>query len=227
MPRTALTLSDKVKLIKLKETQNLSTNELITRFKCGKTQVYDAIKNKENIMDEWVNSKNSGKSKRVKTPSFEQIDEKLYEWFVSVRSKNLPISGPIIQTEAIKLAEKMNVKDFKASNETVVEWKQKISRLIAGYEAKDVYNADETGLFFRGIPTKSLVQKSESCSGGKKAKDRLTVLMCGSMAGEIRKPLVIGKSKKPRCFKNMDISSLPVIWKFNKKAWMTTELMEQ
>jgi len=36
------------------------------------------------------------------------------------------------------------------------------------------------------------------------------------MAGEIRKPLVIGKSKKPRCFKNMDISSLPVIWKFNK-----------
>ncbi|XP_015363874.1 PREDICTED: tigger transposable element-derived protein 1-like [Diuraphis noxia] len=47
------------------------------------------------------------------------------------------------------------------------------------------------------------------------------------MAGEIRKPLVIGKSKKPRCFKNMDISSLPVIWKFNKKAWMTTEIMEQ
>ncbi|KAL4132599.1 hypothetical protein QTP88_009723 [Uroleucon formosanum] len=253
VPDTALTLSDKVKLIELKETQKLSTNELITRFKCGKTQVYDAIKIKEKIMDEWVNSKNSGKSKRVKTSSFEQIDQKLYEWFVSVRSKNLPISGPIIQTEAMKLAEKMNVKDFKASNgwlekfkkrhdivwkqvsgeandvnqETVVEWKQKISRLIAGYEAKDVYNADETGLFFRGIPTKSLVQKSESCSGGEKAKDRLTVLMCGSMAGEIRKPLVIGKSKKPRCFKNMDISSLPVIWKFNKIAWMTTEIMEQ
>lgn len=131
-------------------------------------------------MDEWVNSKNSGKSKRVKTPSFEQIDQKLYEWFASVCSKNLPISGPIIQTEAMKLAEKMNVNDFKASNgwlekfkkrhdivwkqvsgeandvnqETVVEWKQKISRLIAGYEAKDVYNADETGLFFRGIPTR-------------------------------------------------------------------------
>lgn len=80
----------------------------------------------------------------------------------------------------MKLAEKMNINDFKASNgwlekfkkrhdivwkqvsgeandvnqETVVEWKQKISRLIAGYKAKDVYNADETGLFFRGIPTR-------------------------------------------------------------------------
>jgi len=52
MSRTALTLSDKVKLIELKETQKLSTKELITRFKCGKTQVYDAIKNKEKIMDE-------------------------------------------------------------------------------------------------------------------------------------------------------------------------------
>jgi len=47
------------------------------------------------------------------------------------------------------------------------------------------------------------------------------------MAGEIRKPLVIGKSMKPRCFKNMNIASLPVIWKFNKKAWMTSEIMEQ
>ncbi|XP_025414693.1 tigger transposable element-derived protein 4-like [Sipha flava] len=144
----------------------------------------------------------------------------------------------------MKLAKKMNVKDFKASNgwlekfkkrhdivwkqvsgeandvnqETAVEWKQKISRLIAGYEVKDVCNNDETSLFFRGIPTKSLVLKSESCSGGKEAKDRLTVVMYSSIAGEIRKPLVIGKSKKPRCFKNMDISPLPVIWKFNKKS---------
>jgi len=50
-------------------------------------------------MDEWVvNSKNSGKSKKVKTPSLEQIDYKLYEWFISIRSKNLIISGPILQT---------------------------------------------------------------------------------------------------------------------------------
>ncbi|VVC34849.1 Homeobox domain-like,HTH CenpB-type DNA-binding domain [Cinara cedri] len=74
------------------------------------------IKNKEKIMDEWVNNKNSGKNKRLKTPSFEQIDQKLYKWFISVRSKNLPISGPILQIEAMKLAEKMNVKDFNALN---------------------------------------------------------------------------------------------------------------
>lgn len=53
------------------------------------------------------------------------------------------------------------------------------------------------------------------------------MLMCGSMTGEIRKPLVIDKSIKPRCFKNMNIVSLTVTWKFNKKALMMTEIMEQ
>jgi hypothetical protein len=36
---------------------------------------------------------------------------------------------------------------------------------------------------------------------------------------------VIGKSAKPRCFKN--VKSLPVIYKSNKKAWMTSKLFEE
>ncbi|XP_060855630.1 tigger transposable element-derived protein 4-like [Metopolophium dirhodum] len=251
--KTTLTLSDKIKLIELKQHENLSVKELMVKFKCGKTQVYEAIKNKDKLMEQWVSCKNSGKSKRVVSVGYEQVERDLYRWFINCRSKSLPISGPIIQTEATKLAEKLGISDFKASNgwldrfkrrhnivckqingeandvnqDTVENWKRKLLVLIKGYEAKDIYNADETGLFFRGIPTKSLVIKGDACVGGKKSKDRLTVLMCGSMAGEIRKPLVIGKSMKPRCFKNMNIALLPVTWKSNKKAWMTAEIMEQ
>lgn len=61
MPRTALTWSDKVKLNELKEREKLSTKELITKFKCEKTQIYDAIKNKGKIMDVWVNQQKLGK----------------------------------------------------------------------------------------------------------------------------------------------------------------------
>jgi len=71
------------------------------------------------------------------------------------------------------------------------------------------------------------VLKSEPCIEGKKAKNRPTVLICGSMVGEIRKPMVIGKFKRLQCFNNMNIFSLPVIWKSNKEAWMTIELMKQ
>lgn len=47
------------------------------------------------------------------------------------------------------------------------------------------------------------------------------------MTGEKLKPLVIGKSAKPRCFKNLNINKLPVKWKFNSKAWMTAKIFEE
>jgi hypothetical protein len=41
------------------------------------------------------------------------------------------------------------------------------------------------------------------------------------MVGEMEKPGVTGKAAKPGCFKNLKIHNLPVIWRNNKKAWMT------
>jgi hypothetical protein len=38
-------------------------------------------------------------------------------------------------------------------------------------------------------------------------------------------PLMIGKAAKPRCFKNLKINNLPVIWRNNKKARMTAAIM--
>ena len=97
--------------------------------------------------------------------------------------------------------------------------------MLLGYQCEDVYNADESGLFFRALPDKTLALKSEKCSGGKLSKERLTVLFCASMTGQKEKLLVIGKSARPRALKNVSIKDLPVIWKSNKKAWMTREIM--
>jgi len=46
------------------------------------------------------------------------------------------------------------------------------------------------------------------------------------MSGEMEKPLVIGKAAKSRCFRKLDIRKLPVEWRSNKKAWMTSQIME-
>jgi hypothetical protein len=57
----------------------------------------------------------------------------------------------------------------------VTEYKPKLLELISPHEPKTViYNADETGLFFRTLPTKSLTVKGEKCTGGKMSKERLT-----------------------------------------------------
>ena len=67
-------------------------------------------------------------------------------------------------------------------------------------------------------------------AGGKKSKDRLTVLFTCNMDGsEKRCPLVIGKSANPRCLRG--VKNLPVGYKSNKNAWMTsvifTEMLQE
>jgi hypothetical protein len=46
--------------------------------------------------------------------------------------------------------------------------------LIEGYAAEDIYNADETGLFFQCLPDKAYGCSNEKCHGGNKSNDRPT-----------------------------------------------------
>jgi hypothetical protein len=41
---------------------------------------------------------------------------------------------------------------------------------VEGYEAQDIYNADEMGHFFNCLPDRMLAIKEETCHGGKSAK---------------------------------------------------------
>ena len=110
-------------------------------------------------------------------------------------------------------------------NPTVVDnWKERLETILERYAPEDIYDADETGVFFRAMPIKSLVVPGEQCSGGKKSKDRLTLLLACSATSRKLKPLVIGHAKKPRCFRGKDLNTLKVIYRHNRKAWMTSEL---
>jgi hypothetical protein len=90
-----------------------------------------------------------------------------------------------------------------------------------GYSEEDIYNADETGVFYNTTPDSTFKFKGEKCEGGKMSKNRITVLMCVNMTGTDKKRLfVTGKSQTPCCFKN--VQKLPVEYAANKKAWMTS-----
>jgi hypothetical protein len=93
-----------------------------------------------------------------------------------------------------------------------------------GYSQDSVYNADESGLFWKALPRKSLVSCQEHAARGfKVSKERVTIMTCANAAGTHKLPLLlIGKSKKPRCFKN--IKSLPVTYTAQKNAWMDSKL---
>lgn len=101
-----------------------------------------------------------------------------------------------------------------------------MSELLEGYKPCDIFNVDETALFYKCMPDKTLTFKNEKCNGGKHSKERLTLLLAVNMTGTDKlKPLIIGKSKKPRCFAG--VKSFPVDYTANKKAWMTSELFAE
>lgn len=248
-----LSIQEKVDIIRAYEKEKVSVRALADRFKIGKTQAAGIIRDKQLLLQKWHSNINVNQKRSFFKPQGAAIDKMCYEWFVKARTKNIPLSGPLIRSKAKEIADQLNYPDFNASSGWLERFKQrhnisfksvsgegasvnvddvnsflsKLPDIIRGYEAKNIYNADETGLFFRALPDKTYALKGEKCTGGKLAKERVTILHCVNMAGGSEKLLVIGKSARPRAFQRIDIDSLPVTYKSNKKSWMTSDIMSE
>ena len=92
---------------------------------------------------------------------------------------------------------------------------------LEGLTLEQIYNCDETGLYYKMLPTKTLATKAEkNASGMKKQKEQVTLLACSNASGSHKLPLLfIGKAANPRCFKNVNKAALPVVYKSQKNAW--------
>ena len=258
--RNELTLKERVDLIdyqkknpstssrKLAEISSTSSRKLAEIFKCGRTQVLQVLKKKDAILEQFE-SHAPGDRKRKRGTQFEEINDAVFTWYSYTRQRNVPISGPMLQDEAMKIAEKLSCSSqFKASNgwlqsfkkrhnlkqltvsgeaadvaeETVENWHERLKFILAGYKAEDIWNEDETGCFYRALP-----EKKKECRGGKKSKDRITVAFFANSAGGKEAPIVIGKHAKPRCFKGLNNIKQPagIPYYSNQKAWMNTDIM--
>ncbi|GFU08658.1 tigger transposable element-derived protein 1 [Trichonephila clavipes] len=64
------------------------------------------------------------------------------------------------------------------------------------YSANEVFNADETGVYWKKLPNRTYIAKDEKTASGHKAsKDRVTLLLCSNASGDrMLKPLLINKS---------------------------------
>nr|CAI5857987.1 unnamed protein product [Callosobruchus analis] len=240
-----------MQIITESEKFSTSARKLAEKFGVGRTQVNDILKNKSDLKK--IFEENSNPEQKRKFPKTEglAIDQVVYNWFCKSRNRNIPISGPLLKEKALEAAKNLKILNFKASNGwlekfcqrhevsfktvcgesadvdliSVEAWKTKLNVILKDYLPKDVYNADETGLFYLAMPNKTFALKEDRCVGKKTPKQRLTILFCANMEGDKENPLIIGKSKNPRCFEGSHINKLPLEWESNKKAWMTTEIM--
>ncbi|XP_064475501.1 tigger transposable element-derived protein 6-like [Ornithodoros turicata] len=191
--------------------------------------------------------------KQAKPAQHVKLEEVLLAWFKEVTAAGINVDGKVLREKADEIALSLGVENFlvstgwlrrfkarhrlvyksvcgegkKVDEDVVSEWMTStLPTLHAGYEPRDVFNADEAGLFFNVQPGKSLCFKGQNCQGGEKSKQRVTVLFCCNADGsEKMKLTVIRRSLKPRCFKHA--GRLPCLYKANKKAWMTGSLFEE
>ena len=70
-------------------------------------------------------------------------------------------------------------------------------------------------------------EEGSLCKGGKKAKQRFTIAFIVNAAGGKESAIVIWKAEKPRCFKGIDVSKLPVKYFSQPNAWMTGKILDE
>lgn len=248
--RRELNLSEKIKLIREAESSTKPLKTLAETYGIGKSTVSDIIKKKSNYVAQYEANADSTRQRFKQTLKFQDINSLTWDWFQHAKASKIPISGPLLQEKALLFASILQVPDFKASNGWLESWRSRhnirsmkisgdfaevspeigddtLSRLPTlcdGYLPENVYSCDECGFLYRALPDRTLATKKEDCNGGGLSKERFTVIFACSMTGEKVKPVVIGKTAKPQCFGNIDISLLPVTWTSNKNAWMTTSV---
>lgn len=183
--RKCLTFEERLKV--LEQSKCKSARQIALDFNIGKTQVQNILKRKTEIVSEMASNVNMDR-KRVRRPTGnEEVNDLVWTWFQDMTSRKLPLSGPLIKTRALKFAEELGNTNFKASNgwlesflrrhnivfssmngergdvdlQTVNEWTQKLPTLCEGYSPSNIFNLDETGLFFRDTSKKSFHVKGK------------------------------------------------------------------
>lgn len=204
-----MTLEERVKCLKLLE-QGKSSRVIATEMGVGRTQVQGVLKRKREIMDEYEGNGNLDIKRQRPNSDFGDLNTLVYRWFMDATARLVNVTGPMIQEKARSLAVDLKLTDFKGSNgwldrflkrnnivfksrvgergevceDTVKNWKDSVPEVCRGYAPSDIFNMDESGLFYRDTAKTTFFKKGDACTGGKASKQRITIALCASMTGK-------------------------------------------
>ncbi|OAE32231.1 hypothetical protein AXG93_4525s1120 [Marchantia polymorpha subsp. ruderalis] len=103
---------------------------------------------------------------------------------------------------------------------------EEIQQKVASFQPANVYNMDETELFYEYAPDRTMIEYQ--LEGLKKSKKRFTIAFIANTDGSHKlEHFFIGHAKHPRCFKKKTASQLEFLYRNNKKAWMTGVLFQE
>ena len=107
--RHHLSLQEKVDVIK-KSARGTSVQAISEELRCGKTQIYGILKDKESIIALYESNASSSlhhSRKRTRLSEYSEVNEALYEWYLLACSKNIYPDGPQLTEKAKEIAERL------------------------------------------------------------------------------------------------------------------------
>ncbi|XP_043830605.1 tigger transposable element-derived protein 1-like [Dromiciops gliroides] len=136
-------------------------------------------------------------------------------WFEKFKKRN--------KINSIRITGETSSADIKTAAEFPAVLKAVVER--GNYSPNLVFNVSETGLFWKRLPSRALPREEKDAADFKATKDRLTILLGSNALGNIKlKPLLVYHSETPKHMRGFSKLNLPVIWKSNRKAWVTTDM---
>lgn len=250
-PRTSVSVTVKKKICTYKHHHPKATQEEIRAItikedglEIGRSTISDILRESK----KWFSAEDSSSTNK-KEGRYVQLEEALWIWFGNIRSRNIAISDEMLRVKAKEFGETMGISELTYSSgwlqgfkkrhgirvkvihgeaasvdtDIVEEGRRKLKEFLSKYAPSNIYNMDETGLFFRLEPNRTLA--TGSVYGTKKSKERISVALCANSDGTDKlQRLVIGKAARPRCFpKTFNVQSV-VQYYHNSKAWMTSTI---
>lgn len=192
-----------------------------------------------------------GLRKTLKQADYPEMEAKFYAWFIQQRDRHVTLSFDMLVKKARKIFKQCYKKGtFVASRGWLLSFKgrhgllkicgekrskdesakkpfiEKLSQIIKEKEflPSQIYNADESDLFWNMLPQQTLVRSKEKATDKNANEGRITFLACTNENGSHKlKLLVMGKSKNPKVFRNKKI---PVEYTFSKNTWMTSSIFK-
>lgn len=243
---------ERVEIIKkARNNPSLSKRGIAREYGVDEKAVRKILQNEDDIMNR--HSISAAETFRLRAAKYPDLEEKVMKWIEAARTLKIALPPSLIIKKALEIASEIGVSsDFKASwqwfskfkarhglnsillhgeggevdrnDPKLLEALHRLESIISTFKPENIYNMDETGLFFCLLPRYSILLPSEdltSVRGKKASKERVSLIVCANSTGSHKLPCtMIGKAKTPACIVG---KKWPLPYFSQKNSWVDGE----
>ena len=92
--------------------KGMSSKDVAAKYGVPKNTLSTWVKNKEKLLLDSLEKGSNIKRQKLRTGNFEMVGKAIFNWFLSMRSQNVPLSAAMIQEKALTFAKELNVENF-------------------------------------------------------------------------------------------------------------------